>query len=214
MLPPMCAWILVNGQPCNQFALRRRQFCRAHDKLARIEHSNLELREILDLISTIDICNLISLMQQTLDAVIRHSIAPTRAQTIFDAVQNRLTALIEEDLADDSIVDDPDPAAQSASARTARPAQALSEARCASNGSSPEARVERGESRRPTKAELEALLGPDAAGVPIPRGMTLSDLKSAMSQLNYVVSMNSRPQAAKIATNPASSMTSTLTSAK
>ena len=106
MLPPLCAWILANGQPCNQFALRRRQFCRAHEKLARIEDSNHELRETLDLISTLDIQNLIALTQHYLDAVIRHTIAPARAQTIFEAAHQRLGVLLAG-MFDDEAPNDP-----------------------------------------------------------------------------------------------------------
>jgi hypothetical protein len=105
MLPPLCAWILANGQPCNQFALRRQTFCRAHHRLARIDESNQELRETLDLIATIDAHNLISLLQHVLDRVLRHTIAPARAQTLFEAAQNRLTALL--DLPDDDLDNDP-----------------------------------------------------------------------------------------------------------
>lgn len=107
MLPPMCAWILANGQPCNQFALRRHQFCRAHDKLSRVERSNLELRETLDLISTIDIQNLIALTQHTIESVIRHSITPDRAHTIFEAALDRLGVLLAGYVTDDTAADSP-----------------------------------------------------------------------------------------------------------
>ncbi len=107
MLPPLCAWILANGQPCNQFALRRRQFCRAHDKLSRVEQSNLELRETLDLISTIDIQNLISLTRHTIEGVIRHSIAPGRAHTILEAARGRLDILLAGNVTDGTATDSP-----------------------------------------------------------------------------------------------------------
>ena len=196
MLPPMCAWILANGQPCNQFALRRNQFCRAHVKLARVENSNQELRELLDLISTIDIHNLISLIQHILNGVTRHSIAPARAQTIFNAVQERLTAILEkdaileEDLLDDS-ADDlscPDPS---------RPAPGSSIA-----------------SRRPRPADVERILGPDAKGVPIPPGIDLNDIISAKALLNPFLPMNSGDKPLKTDLTPAPLATSTLTPAK
>ena len=214
MLPPLCAWILANHQPCNQFALRRRQFCRAHDRLARIEDANHEFRETLDLISTLDTPNLISVIQHTLDFVTRHTIAPGHAQTIFAAAQDRLGQLLDESIKDDlvnDLADDPDddflepPHAPDSSPREAPPYP--QPAQC-------EAQQHSRDDHRPTKAELVALLGPAAVGVHLPPGITLSDLKSAMSHLNHFASMNSKTQPAKITVTPAPSATSTLTRAE
>ena len=96
MIPPICSWILANEQQCAQFALRGRRFCRAHDKLARVEQTNRETRALVGQINASDLRTLILRLLATLDAVVEHRVSPNRAHLIFQVSFQRLEELLDE----------------------------------------------------------------------------------------------------------------------
>jgi len=99
MLPPLCAWILPQGQPCTQPALRGRILCRAHEKSARREEIAQLNQSICDRIATQDLFGLIDCLQQTLALATRHRMSPDRQRLVYAAVHRRLTQIFMENLA-------------------------------------------------------------------------------------------------------------------
>ena len=99
MLPPLCIWILPQGQPCTQPALRGRLLCRAHEKTARREQTEAQNQSICDGIATLDLFGLINCLQQTLAFATRHRMSPDRQRLIYTAVHRRLTQIFIENRA-------------------------------------------------------------------------------------------------------------------
>ncbi len=98
MLPPLCIWVLPQGRPCTQFALRGRLLCRAHEKSARIEQTDLQNQSICARIATLDLLGLIDCLQETLSLAGRHRMSPDRQRLVYTTVHHRLTQIFLENL--------------------------------------------------------------------------------------------------------------------
>jgi hypothetical protein len=186
MLPPLCAWILPNGHACAQFARRSRRFCRAHEKHARIEQGNVELRRMLQNVLTCDLYSLIVLLQDTLDQIVEHRISPDRAQLILQAARQRFEE--PASLVPEEAVPDFDPAPQ------------------------PPARAQRTGSPNPFARSLtmEDVFGPRAAGMPTPPDLDLNLFVRTMNDLNTFYPNGCSPKPPKSPVTSAPSVTSTL----
>jgi hypothetical protein len=211
MLPPLCTWILANKQTCAQFALRGRRFCRAHEKLARIEQTNLDTRRMLQEIASSDLYSLIALLQNTLDDVMAHRISPNRAQLIFQATRQRFeqpeTLILDDsDSPEPSFPDfDPGPGPDSPSPRLA-PMQNFQR--------QPGPPAIRQAQPPAIPLSMEDVFGPRAAGMETPPDFDLNTFVRAMNDLKAAYSNDNSSRAAKTPLTARPSTASTLSHVK